>query len=157
VTYDDAFEKIVTNKGYIIYNHGYNRIYDNDWKLCREQLHADAGSPIYQSIAEEMKSKEDNTACYVFMNKRTMYEVVINETGKVRAIDHLLKRPPPDLIVSGTGEKYVERGLLRDIERKKCKKVMPVLKRTFLEAYAHLEKVGGREFCRKYTTQHLLG
>lgn len=155
LTYDDTFEKVVLNKGYIVYNHGYNRIHDADWKLCRDQLIPDKDSPIYQAIAAEMKSKEDKTACYVFMNKRTMYEVKISATGEVRGIDHLLERPSPDLIVSGTGEKYVDRGLLTDLQRKKCKKAISVLEKTFRNAYAELVRSGGDEFCSNYTTKYL--
>jgi len=153
LTYDDTFEKVILNKGHIVYNHGYNRIHDNDWKLCRDQLTPDKDNPIYQAIAMEMKSKEDKTAFYVFMNRKTMYELKVGATGEIITIDHL----PCDRIVSGTGEKYVDLGLLIDLQKKKCKKVIPMLKKTFLNAYDELIKSGGNEFCRNYTIQHFFG
>lgn len=153
LTYDDTFEKVILNKGYIVYNHGYNRIYNNDWKLCRDQLIPDKDNPIYQAIAMEMKLKEDKTAFYVFMNKKTMYELEISATGEIIPKDHL----PNDRIVSGTGEKYVDLGLLIDLQKKKCKKVIPMLKKTFLNAHDELIKLGGNEFCRNYTIQHFFG
>ncbi len=55
LTYDDTFEKVILNKWHIVYNHGYNRIHDNDWKLYRDQLIPDKDNTIYQAIAVEMK------------------------------------------------------------------------------------------------------
>ena len=80
LTYDDTFEKVILNKGHIVYNHGYNRIHDNDWKLCRDQLIPDKDNTIYQAIAVEMKSKEDKTAFYVFMMNLSS-QVVMNSVG----------------------------------------------------------------------------
>lgn len=155
LTYDDTFEKVVFNKGHIVYNHGYNRIYDNDWKLCRDQLVPDKNKSIYRELATEMKQKEDKTAFYVFMNKKTMCEIKISATGEITLTDHL--QDDHDRIVSGTGAKYVDLGLLTDLKKKKCKKVIPLLKKTFLNAHEKMVKSGGNEFCKNYIIRQFFG
>ena len=67
-SYRDDFEKVVKTANYLIFNHGYNQIDDNDWKLKVNALTPDIANPIYARVLNEMTSKADKKAFYVFMN-----------------------------------------------------------------------------------------
>ena len=89
ITYEDNFEKVVKHDKYLLYNHGYNRIRDKDWKLRWQDLTPDDSNPIYKDILSEMKSKPDKSAFYVFINKDMLYEIEIKVVNGVKRIDHL--------------------------------------------------------------------
>jgi len=152
ITYEDNFEKVVIHNGYLIYNHGYNRIKDEDWKNRYKDLTPDDSNPIYKEILDEMSHKPDKKASYVFLNKIHLHEITIEVGRGVTYANHLQN----DRIVSGTGEKYVDLKLLVNLRKQKCKKVHTKLKATFENAYYRMKYLSGNEFSEKHNIKQLL-
>src|SRR3972149_10704697 len=73
----DDFRKLVTHDGYLIYNHGYNQIGNQDWKLRVSELTPAPANPVYAEIQREMTTKPDRKAFYVFMNSKALLEVIV--------------------------------------------------------------------------------
>ena len=152
ITYEDNFEKVVKHDDYLLYNHGYNRIKDEDWKLRCQDLTPDDSNPIYEQILSEMKLKSDKSAFYVFISKDVLYEIAVEVGTGVKRIDHL----PSDRIVSGTGDKYVaDLKLLENLRKRKCKKVYNSLRETFKQSYLRMSFRSGNEFSKKYKIYQL--
>jgi len=63
----DDFHKVVGHDGYLVWNHGYNRIGNHDWKLRASELTPNPANPVFAEVQEEMKTKPDRKAFYVFM------------------------------------------------------------------------------------------
>ena len=154
ITYEDNFEKTMMHNNYIIYNHGYNRIEDKDWKIRDKDLTPDSNNPIYQQILDEMKNKSDKGAFYVFINKDELHEVSIIVGQGVSYKNHL----SDNTIISGTGGKYVDSKLLINLQGQKCKKVKDKLKKTFNNAYDLMKfmSINKDEFSQKSCIKHLL-
>lgn len=152
ITYEDNFEKTVIHNDYIIYNHGYNRIEDKDWKIKYESLTSNTNSPIYKQILDEINYKSDKKAFYVFINRDELHEISIVVGQGVSYKNHL----PHDRIVSGTGEKYVDLKLLINLRKQKCKKACDKLRTTFKNAYDRMKLMSGNEFSEKYCIKQLL-
>ncbi len=146
--YEDDFQKVLLHNNYLVYNHGYNRIGEKDWKQRVMELSPDVNNVQYTEILNEMKSKSDRKASYVFMNMTALLEISICVDGGVTLTDHM----PKDRIVSGSGDKYVDRDLplLTDLGKKNCGVVRSNLKRTFEIAHAKMKLLSGREF----STEH---
>ena len=143
VSFEDNFEKVVKQDDYLLYNCGYNRIEDEDWKLRCKELTPDDSNPIYEDILREMKLKSDKSALYVFISKDILYEIVVRVGRGVEGIDHL----PNDRIVSGTGGKYIDDQkdlkLLENLWKRKCGKVYSSLRETFKHAYFRMSFASG--------------
>ena len=153
ITFEDNYEKVVKHDDYLLYNHGYNRIQDNDWKFRWQDLTPDDSNPIYEDILSEMRFKSDKSAFYVFISKNMMYEIAIEIESGVKRIDHL----PNDRIVSGSGSKYVvELNLLENLQKRKCKKVYKGLINTFNKAYSCMSFASGNEFSKQHKIYELL-
>ncbi|HBM16792.1 MAG TPA: hypothetical protein DD381_10680 [Lentisphaeria bacterium] len=152
IRYKDGYIKVLICGKYVIYNHGYNRIDNKDWKLQAKNLTPEVDNPVYKQIQEEMKSKPDKKAFYVFINKNELHEISIEVGNGVKYINHL----PGDRLVSGCGAKYVDLGLLIDLNTKKYNKVRADLETTFLNAYNNQSKANGKEFSNGYTIKYLL-
>jgi len=147
IIYEDNFEKVVKCDDYLLYNHGYNRIENVDWKQRWQDLTPDDSNPVYKDLLDEMKTKPDKSAYYVFISKNMLYEVAIKVKDGVRITDFL----PDDRIVSGNGSKYVDtKKLLENLSKRKCNKVFKNLKQTFNNAYARMSYLSGREFSKRY-------
>ena len=138
----DDFHKVLVHDSCLVYNHGYNRIGDQDWKLRVSELTTDSANPIYAKIQHEMSAKPDRKAFYVFMNMTTLLEVIVCADTGISLRDHM----PNDRIVSGTGEQYVRMTFLTDLQRKKCGSVRKALERTFKFAHGRMKKNCGNEF-----------
>ena len=54
ITYRDDFRKVLQFDNYLVYNHGYNRIDNADWKLRHGELTPDKSNPVYGEILKEM-------------------------------------------------------------------------------------------------------
>jgi hypothetical protein len=147
----DDFHKVVEHDGYLVYNHGYNRIGNQDWKLRVSELTPDSTNPVYAEIQEEMIAKPDRKAFYVFMNMTTLLEVVICADTGITLKDHM----PNDRIVSGTGEQYVALTLLTDLQQKKCESVRKALEQTFKLAHSKMKEQGDKEFSEEYDITRL--
>jgi len=153
ITFEDNFEKVVKHDNYLLYNHGYNRIQHNDWKLQCQDLTPDDSNPVYADILSEMNFKPDKSAFYVFISKDMMYEIAIEVENGVKRIDHL----PNDRIVSGLGSKYVvDLNLLENLRKRKCKKVYKGLINTFKKAYSRMSFVSGNEFSKQHKIYELV-
>lgn len=150
-SYRDDFHKVMEHDGYLVYNHGYNRIGDQDWKLCVSKLTPDPTNPIYTKIQEEMAAKNNRKAFYVFMNMITLFEVMVDADTGITSQNHL----PNDRIVSGTGNQYVDLTFLRGLQKKKCRSVRNNLKKTFRLAHCSMKKQAGREFSEEYDITQL--
>lgn len=147
IIYEDNFEKVVKCKHYLLYNHGYNRINNEDWKLRFQDLTPDVSNPIYKDILDEMKLKSDKAAFYVFINKNILYEIVIEVENGVKGIDHL----PHNRIVSGTGSKYINNlKQLENLQKRNCSKVCNSLKEIFKQAHSRARFLSSNEFSRQY-------
>jgi hypothetical protein len=145
-SYRDDFQKLVTTSDYLIFNHGYNRIDDCDWKLKADQLTPDVTNPIYGRILNEMASKADKKAFYVFMNMKELKEIVL-EVGKPIALqDHM----PDDRLVCGDGRPFVDLKLLTDLHSKTCGAVLKSLEATFSLAYQRQVLQGGMAFSKDF-------
>jgi hypothetical protein len=151
-TYRDDFRKVLAFNGYLVYNHGYNRIGNADWKLRHGELTPDKDNPVYGEILAEMASKPDKAAFYVFLNRTELHEIGIRVGAGVSYIDHL----PHDRIVSGTGEKYVDLQLLVNLQKANCSTVRPKLRRTFQAAHNRMKSLSGTEFSEQYGIEELL-
>ena len=138
----DDFHKVVKQDGYLVWNHGYNRIGDQDWKLLASQLTPDPTSPVFAEIQNEMKTKSDRKASYVFMNMTTLSEVIVCADTGITLKDHM----PNDRIVSGSGDKYVALTFLTNLPKKSCGDVRKPVERTFKSAHAKMTNQGGMEF-----------
>lgn len=68
ISYQDDFRKVIRCGRYLVCNHGYNRIGDQDWKLRQAALTARSGNPLYAELLAEMANKPDKAAFYVFIN-----------------------------------------------------------------------------------------
>ena len=153
ITFEDNFEKVMKHDDYLLYNHGYNRIQDNDWKLRWQDLTPDSSNPVYKDILNEMSSKPAKSAFYVFINKDMLCEIVIEVENGVKRIDYL----PDYRIVSGTGSKYaVDLNLLENLRKRKCKKVYKGLRNTFKKAYSRMSFGSGNEFSKQNKIYKLL-
>jgi len=151
-TYRDDFRKVVQFGNYLLYNHGYNRIGDADWKLRHGELTPDKDNPVYAEILNEMATKPDKAALYVFLNRTELHEIVVRVGAGVSYVNHL----PNDCIVSGTGGKYVDLQLLINLQRAQCSKVRPKLKRTFKAAHKRMKFLSGTEFSKEFDIEQLL-
>jgi hypothetical protein len=145
-TYQDDFHKVLLHNDYLVYNHGYNRIGDNDWKLRVRDLTPDVTNPVYAEILKEMESKPDKRAAYVFMNMTTLLEITICVGIGITPTDHM----PNDRIVSGSGDKYVDLQLLTNLHKVNCDMVRPKLIRTFKRAHRKMTLLSGSEFSKEY-------
>jgi hypothetical protein len=152
ITYRDDFRKVLQFDNYLVYNHGYNRIDNADWKLRHGELTPDKNNPVYGEILKEMATKPDKAAFYVFMNRTELHEIAIRVGAGITCINHL----PNDRIMSGTGEKYVDLQLLVNLHKAKCSKVRPKLKRTFQAAHKRMKLLAGREFSEQHDIEQIL-
>ncbi len=144
--FQDDFRKVVKRDDFLIFNHGYNRIHDADWKLHAESLTADAKNEIYLDIAREMKAKPDKQAFFVFLNAKQLLEITISAERGVSLKDYQAN----DRIVSGSGMKYVSLDRLKDLPRKPMAEVRGLLETTFQEALQKLKEQQGDEFSAEY-------
>jgi hypothetical protein len=147
----DDFQKVVKQGQFLIWNHGYNRIGDQDWKLRAPELTPDPANPVYVAIQNEMKTKPDRKAFYVFMNTTVLSEVIVCADTGITLKDHM----PNDRIVSGSGDKYVVLALLTDLAKKNCGDVRKPLERTFTSAHTKMTKQGGIEFSEEHDITRL--
>jgi hypothetical protein len=153
IKFEDNFEKVVKHDDYLLYNHGYNRIQDNDWKLRWQDLTPYGSNPVYKDILSEMRFKPDKSAFYVFISKDRLSEISIDVKNGVKRIDHL----PNDRIVSGSGSKYVvDLNLLENLRKRKCKKVYKGLRNTFKKAYSLMSFGSGNEFSKQHKIYELV-
>jgi hypothetical protein len=147
ITFEDNFEKVVKHDNCLLYNHGYNRIQDDDWKLRCQDLTPDDSNPVYEGILNETMFKLDKSAFFVFISNNMLCEIAIEVENGIRRIDHL----PNDRIVSGSGKKYVvDLKLLENLQKRKCKKVYKSLINIFKKAYLRLSFASGNEFSKQY-------
>ena len=153
ITFDDSFEKVRIIDGFLVCNHGYNRINDKDWKDSRLQLAPDEKLPIYASISSEMKRKQDKFAAYLFLRKNTFFEIEI-EAGGIPIGQH---RKTHDRIKRGNGQDYVNLEALVDLPKKRMKEIRPVLEEMFRDAYKRQEAEGGTFFSPEYTVTAISG
>ena len=142
VRYEDNFLKAVIVNGRIVYNHGYNRIGDQDWKLRASELTPETDNAVYSEILAEIQMKVDKKASYVFMGRSELVEITIVAEEGIKSIDHM----PHDRIVSGDGDKYINSRLLTDLKNKECGDVRPLLERTFMAARTKMKQQVGTEF-----------
>jgi hypothetical protein len=147
----DNFLKVLKQDGYLVWNHGYNRIGDQDWKLRASEITPDPANPVFAKIQHEMETKPDRKASYVFMNMTTLSEVIVCADTGITLKDHM----PNDRIVSGSGDKYVALTLLTDLPKKKCGDVQKPLELTFMSAHAKMTKQGGIEFSQDHDITRL--
>ncbi len=148
----DDFHKIVRQDRYLVYNHGYNRIGDQDWKLRQADLTPGIRNPVYAEILAEMASKPDKEALYVFINGHEIHEIAIRIGSKVKHsnLSHL------NQVVSGTGKKYVLLDRLVDLQESKCSVVKRRLRHTFEDAHTRMRTKQGTEFSREFDMGELL-
>lgn len=151
-SYRDDFHKLVKIGGYVLYNHGYNRIDDADWKLRHTDLTPEKSNPIYIEILNEMATKRDQMASFVFLNRTELHEIVVHVGAGITYVNHL----PNDRIISGSGDKYVDLKLLTDLDQAKCNNVRVNLQRTFEEAHEQMEHSSGIEFSKAFDIEQLL-
>ena len=142
----DDFHKVVKHDGFLVYNHGYNRIGDHDWKLRVSDLTADASNRVYSEIQEEMRRKPDRKAFYVFMNMATLVEIVICADTGITVKDHM----PNDRIVSGSGGKYVSLALLSHLRHRSAGDVRKSLEQTFKAAHDKMTVQGGNALSEEF-------
>jgi hypothetical protein len=146
-SYQDDFSKVLLHKGYIVYNHGYNRINDKDWKLRIRDLTPDNRNIIYTEIQHEMETKIDKTAFYVFMNMTTLIEIKISAESSISIHSHM----PKDRIVSGSGGIFIDDlSSLTNLNCLECGVVRPKLIHTFKMAYSKMIKSNGTEFSHEF-------
>ena len=147
ISFDDNYDKLKVVKGHLVYNHGYNRIYDKDWKESRLTLTPNDKNPVYSQIASEMTSKVDKFAGYVFLSKNTFYEIEV-DAGKAPIGT---QRREHDRIKRGSGEEFVDLDQLVNLKDKRIKEITPILKKMFCEAYAKQVESGCEYFSSQYT------
>jgi hypothetical protein len=145
-SFRDDYTKVLLQGGYLVYNHGYNRIADADWKHRVTDLSPDPANPVYAEILKEMATKADKHAAYVFMNMDTLLEIIIRVGSGITKTDHM----PKDRIVSGSGDKYVKLTLLTDLPKANCGIVRPKLVSTFKAAHDRMKQAGGIEFSENH-------
>jgi len=143
--HEDGYEKVRIAGPFVVYNHGYNRIDDQDWKLKLDELTPDLNNPIYKKIQQEMGSKHNKKAFYVFLNKKVFHEISIDADGSIT----LETEKNNELHKSGKGSVYVDFSTLKDIKKKKMEKVKNEMKRIFSEAHDRLKKDNGDEFSKE--------
>jgi hypothetical protein len=151
-SYTDDFHKIVRYGRYLVYNHGYNRIGDRDWKPRHADLTPSSRNPIYAELLAEMANKPDKAAFYVFINGHEIHEIEVRVGSGVRQINH----SRDDRIVSGTGVKYVTLGRLVNLQKSKCSVVSRRLRHTFEDAHRRMVAKSGTEFSREFDMEELL-
>jgi hypothetical protein len=150
-TFRDDFSKVVLVNGWIIYNHGYNRINDEDWKLSAQSLTPDVSNPVYRRVMNEMNLKIDKKAFYVFMNMTELFEITVEVGEPISLHNHM----PNDKIVSGNGSKYADISALENLHKKKCSAVRNCMEKTFLLAHYKLKLLNGHEFSKVYEIMRL--
>ncbi|NEX17103.1 MAG: hypothetical protein C1943_10840 [Halochromatium sp.] len=149
--YRDDFTKIIKRMDHLVWNHGYNRIGNQDWKQRASELSPDAANPIFAEIRREMMSKADRRAYYVFMNMTTLLEVMICARTGVTMRDHM----PHDRILSGSGSKYVSLRLLADLAYQSSAHVQGPLVETFKTAHAQMMRRHGIELSEMFDLARL--
>jgi hypothetical protein len=149
--YRDDFKKIVIVENRILYNHGYNRIDNKDWKLNAHELTPDIANPVYARVLAEMATKPDKIAGYVFMSMGELLEITVRVGKGVTIHDHW----PHDRIVSGSGDKYVDLGELVDLNQMKYREVRAKLQSTFLKAHDKMMEAGGIDFSNVSDTKRI--
>jgi len=145
-THRDDFTKVLKHNDFLVWNHGYNRIGNQDWKLHGCELLPDAANPVFAEVRQEMASKADRRAHYVFMNMSSLIEVTVCVQNGIRVKDHM----PHDRIVSGSGVHDVTLTRLSDLPSKSSSQVIGPLEETFRGAHAQMLKRGGDEFSAAY-------
>jgi len=149
----DDFRKIVRQGRYLVYNHGYNRISDQDWKLRQADLTPSVHNPVYAEILTEMVNKPDKAAFYVFINGHEIHEIAVSVGSGVKYSN--LSRD--DRLVSGTGAKHVQLGRLADLQKSKCVVVKRRLRHTFEDAHRRMVAKRGSEFSKEFDIEEMLG
>ena len=144
VEYRDDYEKLVILNGLMIYNHGYNRINNQDWKLSASELSPDLSNPIYDSILRELQNNLSTFASYVFIRKKHATEISIDKSEGIS-----LKYLNP-IIKSGSGARYVDLKQLEQSNLRKIKSVKNPLIKTFKNAYLKQKWNSGEEFSERY-------
>jgi hypothetical protein len=142
----DDFHKVVQHDGFLVYNHGYNRIGDHDWKRRVSDLTADPANRVYSEIQKEMGRKPDRKAFYVFINMAALIEIIVCADTGITVKDHM----PNERIVSGTGAKYVSLALLTDLQKKRAVDVRGLLEQTFRTAHGNMMAQGGNELSKEF-------
>ncbi len=153
VAFDDNYEKTRIVAGYLVCNHGYNRINDSDWKESRIELRPDAALRIYSDVAQEMVQKADKFAGYLFLNKSKFYEIEIEAGRHPKGAF----RNNHDRMAFGSGAKYVNLNRLCDLKHKRLREVRPLLQAMFEEAYKLQLDDGQNYFCANSTVVTLKG
>lgn len=154
VRFDDEYGKIVRTPGYLLYNHGYNRIDDRDWKISSKRLEIDHGLPVYEGISSEMQSKSFKFAGYVFVKPRQFVEITVS-AGKHPRLNAIPKHH--DQLVSGDGRDFVDLSPLFDLTRKSMEETVSIMESIFLAAFKRLSASGGTFFSEAYDIETIYG
>jgi hypothetical protein len=154
IRFDDNYSKILRRPNALIYNHGYNRIHDRDWKLSGDELEPDEKALVYATVAEEMLQKTDKSSAYVFVTAHQFLEISI-DAGK----DPQLHRFPTgdDLLVSADGKKFVDLAPLTDLSERSLAETVSLIKSVFDKAYKCLVATGGTDFSKAYDVETIRG
>jgi hypothetical protein len=151
-SYRDDFHKIVRHDRYLVYNHGYNRIGDQDWKLRQADVTPSVRNPVYAEILAEMVNKPDKAAFYVFINGHEIHEIAVRVGLEVTCRNF----SRDDRVVSGTGKRYVLLDRLVDLQKSKCSVVKRRLRHTFEDAHNQMVTKHGMEFSREFDIEEML-
>jgi hypothetical protein len=154
VRFDDEYGKIIRRPGYLLCNHGYNRIDDRDWKISEKRLEMDYGLPVYEGISSEMRNKSFKFAGYVFAMPRQFVEITISAGEQPR-----LNSVPPhhDRLVCGSGKDLVDLSPLNDLARKSMEETAAAMEAVFLAAFKRQSASGGSFFSEAYDIETLYG
>jgi hypothetical protein len=154
VRFDDEFGKIVRRPGYLLCNHGYNRIDNRDWKISAKRLEIDHGLPVYEGISSEMQSKSSKFAGYVFAKPRQFVEITIS-AGKQPRLKAIPKHH--DRLVCGNGKDLVDLRPLFDLTRKSMEETVAIMESVFLAAFKRQSASGESFFSEAYDIETIYG
>lgn len=148
--FDDDYGKIVRSKEALIYNHGYNRIGDRDWKLRGLELTDQEDHPLYESVSKEMLKKVDKLSAYVFVKPHAFSEVTIRAGEKAKLHRFEAK---VDRLVSGTGKDFVDLSPLSDLGKRSMRETVELLEYVFRLACKRLAEKGEDHFSPAYNVE----
>lgn len=157
-TYRKLLRRPDRHGGLLIWNHGYNRIGNKDWKPRAPRLAPDPAHPLYATIQAEIARKDAGPAFYVFMGPALLTEIAIPPEGEVTATDLL----PADRILSGEGARHVDLAPLaalpplKDSTDRTRAVARPVLERVFRDAHAAMARAGAATFSDAFDVLELV-
>lgn len=145
--FDDEYGKIVRLADSLVYNHGYNRIGNKDWKDSALQLGMDDKLPVYSVISTEMTRKPHKHAAYVFVTPPSFTEISI-DVGRVPRLHQFEARI--DRLLSGDGKDLVDLAPLSDLQNRDVDETAALLVEVFEAACKRLKAAGRDDFSMSY-------